>query len=114
MVRQMQKLLERINEAANEITNIKCIIRLPWRDARRHTGCTQKNGVVSKVDKVCIYFPTWASAVETVHVSHALPAVRFSCSLQGRGNSFPDAVAAGEGFPCAPFRGVQICDYSAT
>jgi hypothetical protein len=26
--------------------------------------------------------------------------------------SFKDGVAAGEGFLCAPFWGVQICDYS--
>jgi len=28
------------------------------------------------------------------------------------GASFQDGVAAGKGFPCAPFLGVQICDYS--
>ena len=27
--------------------------------------------------------------------------------------SFQDGVAAGKGFLCAPFWGVQICDYSA-
>jgi hypothetical protein len=53
------------------------------------------------------------SAASTVQVSHALPAVRFSCLLRGRRASFKDGVAAGEGFLCAPFRGVQICDYSA-
>ena len=30
-----------------------------------------------------------------------------------RGASFQDGVAAGKGFLCAPFWGVQICDYSA-
>jgi hypothetical protein len=45
--------------------------------------------------------------------SHALPALRFSCLLQDRGTSFQDGVSAGEGFLCAPFWGVQICDYSA-
>ena len=29
------------------------------------------------------------------------------------GASFQDGVAAGKGFLCAPFGGVQICDYSA-
>jgi hypothetical protein len=29
------------------------------------------------------------------------------------GTSFQDGVTAGEGFLCAPFWGVQICDYSA-
>jgi hypothetical protein len=52
-------------------------------------------------------------AAGTVQVSHALPAVRFACLLRGRGASFQNGVAAGEGFLCAAFRGVQICDYSA-
>ena len=43
------------------------------------------------------------SAAVTVQVSHALPAVRFSCLLRGRGASFQDGVAAGKGFLCAPF-----------
>ena len=43
------------------------------------------------------------SAAETVQVSHALPAVRFSCLMRGRGASFQDGVAAGKGFLCAPF-----------
>ena len=30
--------------------------------------------------------------------------------LRGRGASFQDGVAAGKGFLCAPFCGVQICD----
>ena len=38
---------------------------------------------------------------------------RFSCLLRGRGASFQDGVAAGKGFLCAPFWGVQICEYSA-
>ena len=52
------------------------------------------------------------SAAATVQVSHALPAVRFSCLLRGRGASFQYGVAAGKGFLCAQFWGVQICDYS--
>jgi len=43
------------------------------------------------------------SAAATVHVSHALPAVRFSCLLRGCGASFLDGVAEGKGFLCAPF-----------
>jgi hypothetical protein len=46
-------------------------------------------------------------------VSHVLTAVRFSCLLWDRRTSFQDVVAAGEGFLCIPFWGVQICDYSA-
>jgi len=72
-----------------------------------YTGYTQKNGVVSKVNKNFIshliraqYTP---SAAATVQVSHALPAVRFSYLLWGRGASFQDGVAAGKGFLCAPF-----------
>jgi hypothetical protein len=53
------------------------------------------------------------SAAGTVQVSHALPAVGSSCLLRGRGNSFQYGVITGEGSLCAPFWGVQICDYSA-
>jgi hypothetical protein len=70
-------------------------------------GHTHKNGAVSKVIKEFISHPTLAqhtlSAVGTVQVSHALPAVRFSCLLRGRGTSFQDGVAAGECFLCFPF-----------
>jgi hypothetical protein len=41
------------------------------------------------------------SAAATAQVSHALPSVRFSCLLRGRGASFKDGVAAGEGFLCS-------------
>ena len=72
-----------------------------------YTGCTQKNGAVSKGNKEFISYLTRAqrtpSAAETVQVSHALPAVRFSCLMRGRGASFQDGVAAGKGFLCAPF-----------
>jgi hypothetical protein len=72
-----------------------------------YTGHTQKNGAVSKVNKKCISHITWEqhtpSAAATVQVSHALPAVCFSCLLRGRGASFKDGVAAGEGLLCAPF-----------
>ena len=43
------------------------------------------------------------SAAATVQLSHALPAVRFSCLLRGRGVSLQDGAAAGKGFLCAPF-----------
>jgi len=61
----------------------------------------------SKVNKKFISHLTRAqrtpSAAATVQVSHALPAVRFSCLLRGRGASFQNGVAAGNGFLCAPF-----------
>ena len=82
-----------------------------------YTGYTQKNGAVSKVNNKFISHLIRAqrtpSAAATVQVSHALPEVRFSCLLRGRGASFQDGVAAGKGFLCDPFWGVQICDYSA-
>ena len=72
-----------------------------------YTGCLQKNGAVSKINKKFISHLTRAkrtpSAAATVRVSHALPAVRFSCLMRGRGASFQDGVAAGKGFLCAPF-----------
>ena len=74
---------------------------------RTNTGCLQKNGAVSKINKKFISHLTRAkrspSAAATVQVSHALPAVRFSCLMRGRGASFQDGVAAGKGFLCAPF-----------
>ena len=72
-----------------------------------NTWCLQKNGAVSKINKKFISHPTRAkltpSAAATVQVSHALPAVRFSCLMRGRGSSFQDGVAAGKGFLFAPF-----------
>ena len=65
------------------------------------------NGAVSKVNKKFISHLTQAKhtllAVPTVQVSHALPAVRFSCLLQGRGASLQGGVTAGKGFLCALF-----------
>ena len=65
------------------------------------------NGAVSKVNNKFISHLTRAkripSAAATVQVSHALPAVRFSGLLRGRGVSFQDGAAAGKGFMCAPF-----------
>ena len=65
------------------------------------------NGAVSKVNKKFISQLTLPqrtpSAAATVQVSHALPAVPFSCLLRGRGVSFQDGVATGKGFLCAPF-----------
>ena len=67
----------------------------------------QMNGAVSKVNKKFISHLTRAkrtpSAAATVQVSHALPAVRFSCLLRGRGASLQDGAAARKGFLCAPF-----------
>ena len=72
-----------------------------------NTGCLQKNGAVSKGNKEFISHLTRAqhtpSAAENVQVSHALPAVRFSCLMRGSGASLQDGVAAGKGFLCAPF-----------
>ena len=72
-----------------------------------YTVCLQMNGAVSKVNKKFISQLTRAqrtpSAAATDKVSHALPAVRFSCLLRGRGVSLQDGVAAGKGFLCAPF-----------
>ena len=72
-----------------------------------YTVCLQMNDAVSKVNKKFISHLTRAkgtpSAAATVQVSHALPAVRFSCLLRGCGASFQDGVAAGKGFLCAPF-----------
>ena len=66
-----------------------------------------KNGAVSKVIKKFFSHLTRAKrtplAAVTVQVSRALPAVRFSCLLWGRGACFQDGVAAGKGFLCAPF-----------
>ena len=72
-----------------------------------YTGYTQKNGMVSKVNKKFISQLTRAqctpSAAATVQVSRALPPVRFSHLLRGRGTSFQDGVAAGKGFLFALF-----------
>ena len=65
------------------------------------------NGAVSKVERKFISHLTRAqrtpSAAATVQVSHALPAVRFSCLLRDRGASLQGGVAAGKGFLCSPF-----------
>jgi len=71
-----------------------------------YTGYKQKNGAVSKVNKFISLLTReqrTPSAVATVQVSHALPTVRFSCLLRGRGAGFQYGVAAGKGFLCAPF-----------
>ena len=53
-----------------------------------YTEYTQNNGAVSKVNRKFISHLTRAqrtpSAAATVQVSHALPAVRFSCLLRGQ------------------------------
>ena len=64
-----------------------CVCMCVYMYIFAYTGYTQKNGAVSKVNKKFISHPTRAqhtpSAVATVQVSHALPAVRFSCLLRG-------------------------------
>ena len=56
------------------------------------------NGAVSKVNKKFISHLTRAQrtplAAANVHVSHALPVVRFSCLLRGRGVSLQYGAAA--------------------
>ena len=65
-------------------------LRYPARNAHApyYTGYKQKNGTISKANKKFISHPTRAqrtpSAAATVQVSHALPAVRFSCLLRGQ------------------------------
>ena len=77
------------------------------RAKESYTVRLQMNRAVSKVNKTFISHLTEAqrtpSAAATVQISHALPAVRFSCLLRGRGVSFQDGAAAGKGFLCAPF-----------
>jgi hypothetical protein len=69
------------------------------------TGHLQKNGAASNVMKKFISHPRRVKhtlpAAGTLHVSHTLPAVRFSSLLQGRVRS--DGVEAGEGFLFALF-----------
>jgi len=79
-------------------TNYRTVIqnscsRREWRSVLSvNTGYTQKNGAVSKVNSKCISHLTLAqrtpSGAATVQVSLALPVVRFSCLLRGRGASF--------------------------
>ena len=83
------------------------VLRIHHYKNRLRTGYTQKNGVVSKVNKKFISHLTRAqrtpSAAAAVQVSHALPAVLFSCLLRGRRARLQDGVAAGKDFLCAPF-----------
>ena len=73
------------------------------------------NGAVSKVNKKFVSHLPRAqrtpSAAATVQVSHALPAVRFSCLLRGRGTSFQDDVATGKGFLCAGMTLITVWMY---
>jgi len=62
--------------------------------------------VVSKVNKFISHLTRaqrTPSAAANVQISHALPAVHFSCLLQGHGASFQDGFAAGKGLLCALF-----------
>jgi hypothetical protein len=80
---------------------------LVYMHRHRNAGHTQKNGAVSKGDNQSISHPTRAQhtlpVAGIVQVSHALPAIRFSCLLRGCWTSFQDGVAAGEGYLCAQF-----------
>jgi len=95
---------------------LPCLDKMKLRLFRDHnerlfwvyTGYTQKNCAVSKVNKKFISHLSRAqrtpSAAATVQISHALPAIRFSYLLRGRGASFQDGVTAGKGFLCSVFR----------
>jgi hypothetical protein len=81
-----------------------------------YAGHTQKNGWVSKVIKnVFLTLHRHNTHCQQLELSKflVLSTIRVSCSLRGHETSFQDSVAAGEGFLCAPFWGIQICDYSA-
>jgi hypothetical protein len=79
-----------------------------------YTGHTQKNGAISKVDKIIL---PYMDTTYTVQISYALPAVRFSCLLRGHGTCFQDGVAAGEGFMCSVLRCPDVitvqCEFRA-
>ena len=68
-----------------------CVIKSKAGKIERwtYTGCLQMNGAVSKVNKKFISHLTRAKrtplAAATVQVSHALPAVSFSCLLRAEG-----------------------------
>ena len=65
------------------------VLTLNVHNLNRQYKSLQKNDAVSKINKKFISHLTWAkrtpSAAATVQVSHALPAVRFSCLMRGRG-----------------------------
>ena len=64
------------------------VVFISTKVMQKYTGYTQKNGAVSKVNKKCISHLTRAqrtpSAAATVQVSHALPALSFTCLLRGQ------------------------------
>ncbi len=74
-------------------------------------------GAVSKVNKKFISQLTRANLhhqqrqLSKIHMR--CQQFAFSCVLRGRGVGLQDGTAAGKGFLCAPFWGIQICDYSA-
>jgi hypothetical protein len=80
------------------VTSIQHLISIEHHSFLDNTGYTQKNCEVSKFMKKSISVPARARhtllAAETAQVSHAIPAVRFSCLLRGRGTSCQDGVAA--------------------
>ena len=87
-------------------------------NGKESTGYTQKNGAVSKGNKEFTYFSLYTGTTYTFSSGNC---PRFSCATSssllmlnaGPRGHFQDGVAAGKGFLCAPFWGVQICDYSA-
>ena len=72
-----------------------------------YTVRLQMNGAVSEVNKK-LFLPLHGRNVhrqqrQLSQVSHALPAIRFSCLLRGRGVRLQDGAEAEKGFLCAPF-----------
>ena len=80
-----------------------------------NTGYTQKNVAVSKVNKKFISQLTRAQRTPSHQrqLSKFLMRYQQFASHAYCGASYQDGVATGKGFLCAPFGGVQICDYSA-
>ena len=77
---------------SSRTSEIRSLIIVVLHKRNMYTVCLQMNGAVSKGNKKFISHLTRAqrtpSAAATVQVSHALPAVHFSCLLRGRGASF--------------------------
>jgi hypothetical protein len=73
--------MEWVKNAIDVLSSIHSI------DSSCYTGHTQKNGAVSKVNKICISYPTPAQ--------HTLSAVGT--------DQVSKVVSAGGGFLCAPF-----------
>jgi hypothetical protein len=80
------------------------------------TGYTQKNRAISKVIKNLISHPNGAQHILPTAGTFLMRYQQFASHAYcgAAGTSFQDGVAAGEGFLCAPFSCVQICDFSVS